>query len=529
MILLPLMRNIKHKKFGGIHPIRGNLKTKLVFISLFILLMGSFSVGSTSNINLNVAPTEITLGGLFPLTGSLSGGGVEREAAFRMAIEEINSDSSILPNTTLNYLVRDTATDPTTGATVGQELLDLGVFGLVGAASSSVSKAVALKAEVAKKPQISYSSSDDGLSDKNTYPFFMRMITPNSDIGRSLAKMLFELNITTVATISSSFSWGRQNDVSFQETFRSMGGIITTSQQFNDGAVDVKPQLQAIVDSNAKVIVLQAGVEEARTVFRQAADVGITAANGFQWVGNDVTAQDLIFGSDTLMRDAMQGMIGATVNLGEGPVFDGFLDLWDTCNGQTPSQYAGCGDRSPNTYAVFTYDVVYSFAIAAHNLIEAGQDSSDGDLLLAELLGLSFDGATGRVSFRVNGDREGVHNLLNLIGTSFVDIGNWHKFSGLILTNSLSWASNFTPGTVVVTQIETTIETITLEETETKVTTETKSVNAGETTTVTEVETTEIHIIETTTETTGTATVDFPFSLIFIIVGIFTFRKKIKR
>ncbi|MHA2033086.1 MAG: ABC transporter substrate-binding protein, partial [Candidatus Kariarchaeaceae archaeon] len=338
-----------------------------------------------------------------------------------------------------------------------------------------------------------------------------------------------ELNITTVATISSSFISSRANDDSFQVAFRSMGGIITSSQQFDDSAVDVKPQLQAIVDSNAKVIVLQALPGAAKTVFQQAADVGITPANGYQWVGDDAATQDQVFTGDNLIRDAMQGMIGISPNFGEGPVYDAFLDLWEACNGQTFAEYAGCGDRNPNRFAPHTYDSVYTIARAAHNLIETGQDPSDGDLLLAEMLNQSFDGTTGRVSFMANGDREGVYNLLNLAGTTFLDIGNFHKESGLGLTQSVTWSSGFTPGTVVVTQIETTLERITVVETEWETTTESWTTNIGETTTIIKTETIEIHTLEKTTETTGSSTVDFPFIAFFAVVSLMAFRGIRKR
>ena len=43
------------------------------------------------------APTEILIGGLFPLTGNLAAGGIPRSSAFRIAIEDINNDTCLLP------------------------------------------------------------------------------------------------------------------------------------------------------------------------------------------------------------------------------------------------------------------------------------------------------------------------------------------------------------------------------------------------------------------------------------------------
>jgi ABC-type branched-subunit amino acid transport system substrate-binding protein len=395
-------------------------------------------------LDLNAAPAKLTLGGLFPLTGTLSGGGVEREAAFRMAINEINSRSDILPNTVLDYKVRDTGTDPTTGATAAQELIDLGVFGLVGAASSSVSKAVAEKASVAEVPQISYSSTNPDLSDKATYPYFLRVVPSDAVQGSALANIVNELGFDTVATLATSDDYGLGGIGVFETAWEDLGNTVATGQRFAQGATDVTTQLQAIVDSGATTIVLNVIVGDAITVFSQAASVGITPAD-YTWIGTDGSTQEQVFSGDTAIQAAMQGMTGTAPNTGTGDLYVHFKDMWE-CASDT--YFEGSGDRNPNTYATFSYDAVYAFANAADNMIKAGMDPTDGVKLLAELKDLTYSGATGQVRFDDHFDRSGIYDVLNLQDDTFETVGSWDKTDGLKQFSDIIWGDGtFVNGT----------------------------------------------------------------------------------
>ncbi|MHA2030172.1 MAG: ABC transporter substrate-binding protein [Candidatus Kariarchaeaceae archaeon] len=383
---------------------------------------------SDASISLNVAPAEITLGGLFPLTGSLSGSGVERDATFRMAVNEINHRSDILPNTVLKYEIRDTGTNPVIGATVAQQLADADVFGVVGAASSSVSMAAAQVLEVAKIPQISYSSTNPALSNKTDYPYFLRVVGPDSLQARALAHIIYnELGNLTVATISPNTAYAGWLIPVFESEFTSLGGTITSSQQFITGASDVTTELQAIFDSGTKTIVMAAFSDDATTVFSQANSVGINPSNGFQWLGTDGLGFDGLLGNSTVAT-AMSGMIGITNALGSGDLFIHYKDMWECGD---PAIYSGAGDRTPNAFATFAYDAVYAFAWAAHEIIDhQSGDISDGENLLQLLKEINYQGATGSISFDENQDREGAYSILNLGGSVFENVALWSAKDG---------------------------------------------------------------------------------------------------
>ncbi|MHA2501409.1 MAG: ABC transporter substrate-binding protein [Candidatus Kariarchaeaceae archaeon] len=409
---------------------------------LIVTMLGSFSgVGAqhAASISLDQDDT-IKLGGLFPLTGTLAGGGVERDAAARMAVGEINADDTILAGKTLELLVKDTATDPATGVQVAGEVIAEGAVGIVGAASSGVSSAIAAgPGKTSKIPQISYSSTSPSLSDKTEHPYFLRVVPPDSVQGVALANIVNDFGWDTVATLASSDDYGLGGIGVFETSAEGLGIEIATSQRFAQGAADVKTQLQAIADSGAKIIVLNVIVGDAQTVFAQAGDVGLTAEEGYVWIGTDGPTQGAVFEDDATIKANMQGMIGTAPNRGSGAVFDDFLDIWEDCYGSDADEYAGCGDRTPNTYATFAYDAVYTFARAIDHMIEEGKDYTDGDLLLEHLYETDFTGATGPISFNADGDREGVYDILNLQGDAFEKVGSWDKVNGRQLTGTIFW------------------------------------------------------------------------------------------
>jgi ABC-type branched-subunit amino acid transport system substrate-binding protein len=403
------------------------MKKLLPEISLIILLtlfIGSLSI--TANPHLNQGPSELKLGGLFPMSGSLSEGGVEQEAAFRLAINEINLDNSILPNTELTYVVRDTETDTSEGAKQAEEMLELGVFGIVGAASSDVSKAVALKITDAEIPQISYFSTDEDLSSKSTYPYFLRVVPPASDQGIVLAQVLNSYGIMEVNTLATSDNYGISGINAFETEAKHLNMTIGSEVRFDSDSSDVSNQLQSILNSGVKTIVLHVNSEDAQTVFNQVKDEGVSAAEGYNWIATDKTLNAL---EDKSYITDVNGLLATSYVKGQGLRFKDFLDIWE-CG--SPDDFAGTGNRNPNLYTTYVHDAVYAFAIAAHILIENGNDPLVGADLLGELQNLIFTGSTGEVSFDDNQDRIGFYDLINLQDSVLSEIGSYDLTSGLI-------------------------------------------------------------------------------------------------
>lgn len=144
------------------------------------------------------APTEVHLGGLFPLfqlSGEVLASGQERLASFLMAVRDINADASLLPNTTVKVSVRDTK------LSVGKTFfssLDLatksfggkGIDACIGAATSGESEAAAAVFSHFSTVQISYSSTSPLLSTKINSPYFARTCPSDAFQGAAIADIV---------------------------------------------------------------------------------------------------------------------------------------------------------------------------------------------------------------------------------------------------------------------------------------------------------------------------------------------------
>ena len=108
------------------------------------------------------------------------------------ALQEINGNSSLLPQTTLRFTHGDSRCDQLTALEQTTELLQHGFGGascdiIIGAACSGASKGVATVATLVQAPQISYSSTSPDLSDSAAYPYFSRVAVSDTLQSSALA------------------------------------------------------------------------------------------------------------------------------------------------------------------------------------------------------------------------------------------------------------------------------------------------------------------------------------------------------
>ena len=143
-------------------------------------------------------PSEVRVGGLFPLfrtSGPAITTGQQRLAGFLLAVEEINADSTVLPNTTFKIVVKDTKLNlgKTFFATLEMSKNAFGGKGVdacIGAQASGESDAAATVLSQFSTVQISYSSTSPLLSNKVNYPYFARTCPSDSFQGAAMANMV---------------------------------------------------------------------------------------------------------------------------------------------------------------------------------------------------------------------------------------------------------------------------------------------------------------------------------------------------
>eukprot|EP00736_Rhodelphis_marinus_P000467 Rmarinus@m.7904 len=420
----------------------------------------------------------VNLGALFPfyvltsVNGSSSyavdSAGTERFAAFLMALDDINSDSSILPHTELRYSVRDSRRDSyfTFAAAsffVSDAFSGRGAHAVVGAASSSPSMAAQSALAGASIPQISYSATSAELSDTSLYPYFFR--TPPSDAlqGLGQAEIVQEFGWVHVAAVHTTDSYGSAGIASFSAAAAELGmDVITVVPVTTDenGDLDFRGAIQALKDVGARIIVMFADQKSGATLLEVGYEQGL-GGEGFQWIGCDATTQPPVW-EDYMESDEiesiMRGYIGLVPSVPPSTMLDDFVERWaaQPCTGGSEcelgcsdardddNQYAWWRDHDDNVetpdvcsgisfsenfnvYVPFAYDAVFAVSYALHSLIEEdGKTEIIGAELKERLQSVQFYGLTGLVKFDVAGDRvASLYEVMNHDGTTLNSIGTW--------------------------------------------------------------------------------------------------------
>ena len=150
----------------------------------------------------------VCIGGLFPLTNHLAG--AERAAAGHLAVEAINNSTAILPNLDIRLSVRDTARRPENGVRAALDIFEIDRCPvIVGAASSSVTRAASSIVDLFNAHIVSYASTSPTLSNKDLYPNVLRTVPPDTIQGRVIVDVIVGLGADHMAMMTSADDFGQ--------------------------------------------------------------------------------------------------------------------------------------------------------------------------------------------------------------------------------------------------------------------------------------------------------------------------------
>jgi branched-chain amino acid transport system substrate-binding protein len=397
-------------------------------LMMLMLMSSGFLTTQAAPKKTHALPAEIKVGGVFPIVRRPEAGR-DRRDAFLIAIEEINSQtggSRLLPaGVNLTALVKDDDNSASGGKFAAETLISENVSVVIGSSGSSVSAAIAAELTPHKIVQLSYASSSPTLSDRDTYPYFMRNVASDADQGIAIADLVEGMGWTKGATINTDDSYGTGLVTVFTTIFEDRGGEITTAQQFATGASDVSAQVQAIKDTGEPQFVLANMIDkDGKVLFRKAKELGLTegGTDALPWIITDGTSTTATFEGDQTIEDAMQGFIGTTPAPLTGAGYTAFNDTWFDSKwahlpGPAVSQSTGVAF---NSYAPFAYDSVYVMAKAL-----AAAQTTDGDALLAELMKVEHNGASGPIKFNSKGELDGRFGYVTLENKVYKTFGIW--------------------------------------------------------------------------------------------------------
>lgn len=351
------------------------------FLAVLVSLVFLFTIGCGKK-------ETVKIGFMGPMTGGDSNYGKLMSQAAKIAVEEFNAQGGIL-GYNAELIIEDDQGSVEKGNPAIEKLAGIDkVYGIIGAVFSSVSLAVAPKAEASKIIMISPSSTHKDLPDKGKFIF--RDVINDSMQAIVFAKYLYQIektNTVAILYVKNDYSQGLAMD--FKAQFEKEGGKVVAVETGLKGDKDFKTQLTKIKGANPKALYIPNYVEEIAQILDQAKQLGITAkiysADGF--------SNPKIF---ELAPDTSDGII--FTQLAENPT--------DTKKAFVEKYKSQFGEE-PDNFSLNAYDGARILLSA----LKQAAELKDGKLVIDRDKAQSivaatkdFDGASGKITFTANGD-----------------------------------------------------------------------------------------------------------------------------
>jgi len=227
----------------------------------------------------NVGATDtgvIKIGEIGSMTGTEATFGTSSDRGIQLAVKEVNSAGGI-KGRQIQVIALDDEGKPEEAATAATRLISSEhVTALLGEVASTRSLFMAPKAQAAKVPMVSPSSTNEKVTAVGDYIFRACFIDPFQ--GYVMAKFATE----TLKLKKAAILRDVRNDYSvglakvFNDNFTKMGGQIVDNESYSSGDVDFKAQLTNIKGAAPQALYVPGYYTDVGLIARQAREVGLT-------------------------------------------------------------------------------------------------------------------------------------------------------------------------------------------------------------------------------------------------------------
>lgn len=325
---------------------------------------------------------EIVIGGLAPLTGSVSVYGIATNNGVQMAFDEINAAGGVLGKQ-IKYICEDEKGDATEATNAYRKLVDRDkVVAIIGDVTSKPAAAVAQASVADNIPIVTATATALNVTEAGKNVF--RVCFTDPEQGEIMANYAQKLGKKTAAVIydtSDDYSKGLRD--SFKATAEELDITVVADEGFAKGAVDFRPQLTNIKAKNPEVLFVPTYYEQAALIAVQAKEIGLST----QIVGAD--GWDGVIGKvDKSNLDAVNGAYYCSQYTAEST---------DERVQAFIKNYKEKFGEEPNQFSVLGYDAAYMMAEAIKN---AG--STEKQAIIDALTVMEYNGLTGQMHFDEN-------------------------------------------------------------------------------------------------------------------------------
>lgn len=408
---------------------------------IWILYFGAYSEGS-------LRPDVINVGAIFTFS---SINGKVAKIAMKAAEQDVNSDPSILGGSRLSLSMYDSNFSGFLSIVGALRFMETDTVAIIGPQSSVMAHVLSHLANQLHVPLLSFTALDPTLSPLQ-YPYFVQ--TAPNDI----------FQMTAIAEMVNYFGWREITGI-FTDDDQSRNGITAlgdklaerrcrisykavlppeptaTRQEVTDALLKVKMK-------ESRVIVLDTYSKSGLLVLEVAESLGMLES-GYVWITTTwlSTVIDSTSPLPSKTTKSIQGVITLRPHTPDSKRKRAFSSRWNKLSN---------GTIGLNPYGLYAYDTVWIIARAVEALLDEGRTISftnessfsamvggtlnlgalsvfdEGKQFLSNILHTNMTGVTGPVGFTQN--RSPLHpsyDVINVIGTSFRQIGYWSNYSGL--------------------------------------------------------------------------------------------------
>ncbi|WP_370326570.1 ABC transporter substrate-binding protein [Euzebya sp.] len=194
----------------------------------------------------------LLIGAVLDITGAVAEVSQQQQEGMEIAVEEINAGDGVLGRC-VELVVQDSQNDPTQAATVTRELIDRDeVDVLVGPVNSGPQGA---SIEVSRETDTLHVVGALAPIDYEEFPFVFRNEFASQQVGPGFVSFAEELGADAIGILASNDAFGTSIADAVQATAEETGAEITAVEFFDPQSVDLLPQVRAVRDSGAEVVV----------------------------------------------------------------------------------------------------------------------------------------------------------------------------------------------------------------------------------------------------------------------------------
>ncbi|XP_059177836.1 speract receptor-like [Physella acuta] len=362
--------------------------------------------------------------------------------AITYAIQKINEDPNILPNTTLKFVIADTYGEEKESLFQTAEMIYKNISAIIGPQETCVHEA--RLAAAYNVPMISYYCTASEVSDKSLYPTFARTKPTDSQISE------------TVVSILQHFKWNRvtfiyNNNTEYTPTAETILELMVAHKvevnsvhtyggpYFHNHMGNPFVEIVAKTRHNTRIYVMLGESFEFVGLMDNLKDTGLLDTGDYFVMG--VTRDtfklskpqeyfltgifDDIVKNETAM--AYRHFLSIIHTPPTDPNYKAFEETVDDYLEKPPFNLVNIYklDKKRNILpeAAYLYDAVMIYAQVIHEFIQEGRDTRDGRAIIDRIRGRSYKSAFGYVS-RINSCGDALGNYSVIVCRALKD-GGW--------------------------------------------------------------------------------------------------------